>query len=126
MKGKTRAMALVLVAIPLIASAWVARPQVPENVLWAVTFTPGPGWKENVRPDSQPYFGGHSRNLGRLRRDSVIVAGGRFGRFGLMILRGPTEAGIREHFAGDSTIVTRVFDVTVDRWYTVYGGTLTR
>lgn len=120
-----RAMLVVLFVVPLTGGAQVPT-QTQEKVLWAVTFTPGPGWRENVRPDSQPHFAGHSRNLGRLRRDSVIVTGGRFGRFGLMILRAPSEAGVREQFAGDSAIVTRVFDVTVDRWHTVYGGTLSR
>lgn len=123
---RLRSLGLGAVVV-LLGATGVGAPRAgQESVLWAVTFTPGPGWKDNVRPDSQAYFREHSRNLGQLRRDSVIVAGGRFGRFGLMIMKGTSDAEVHQRFANDSTIVTRVFDITVDRWYTVYGGTLSR
>ena len=120
----TRVAALLLVTSTLAMGSGTGRSMPQEPVLWALTFTPGPGWDSTRPPNEQRYFREHSANLQRLRRDSVIVAGGRFGRFGLMILRAPSEDAVRRAFAEDSTIVTQVFEITVDRWYTIYRGNL--
>jgi RNA polymerase sigma-70 factor (ECF subfamily) len=90
--------------------------------LFALTFAVGPGWDTTNPPGAQAGFREHSQNLARLRREGRILAGGRFGALGLMLVRASDSAEVRAQLAGDSTLTRGVLTATIDVWRTVYGG----
>lgn len=90
--------------------------------LFALTFAAGPGWDTTKPPGAQAGFREHSQNLARLRREGRILAGGRFGALGLMLVRARDSAEVRAQLAGDSTLTRGVFTATIDVWRTIYDG----
>lgn len=94
--------------------------QVPSH--FVMLYTPGPAWDAALPPNQQRHFEEHSANLARLRRDSVIVAGGRFGPWGLIIVHADDEAAARALFASDPALASGTFDGEVYEWTTIYDG----
>jgi len=90
--------------------------------LFALTFAVGPAWDTTKPPGAQAGFREHSQNLARLRRAGRILAGGRFGALGLMLVRARDSAEVRAQLAGDSTLTHGVFKATIDVWRTIYDG----
>jgi RNA polymerase sigma-70 factor (ECF subfamily) len=101
-------------------TAWSARQGA--DSLFALTFAVGPGWDTTKPPSAQAGFREHSQNLARLRREGRILAGGRFGALGLMLVRARDSAEVRAQLAGDSTLARGVFRATIDVWRTIYEG----
>lgn len=97
-----------------------------EPSLFVMMYTPGPGWDASQPPPAQRHFDTHSANLARLRRDSVIVAGGRFGPWGLILVRAADETAAQALFAPDSSLTAGTFQGEVHRWTTIYEGTVPR
>jgi hypothetical protein len=117
---------LILPAAILVAGLLSgASPQAPERTI-ALVFTTGPGWDASKPPNAQAHFGTHSTNLRRLRESGVIVAGGRFGAYGLILVRAPSVDSARAMLAGDSSVVVGTFKVEVSPWSTIYEGSITR
>lgn len=100
--------------------------QEPSPTLYALLITTGPGWDTTRSASQQRFFGEHSRNLRRLRDAGIIVTGGRFGPYGLMVVQAPNADSARALLAPDSSIAAGTFNVGVSRWSTVYEGTLRR
>jgi RNA polymerase sigma-70 factor (ECF subfamily) len=90
--------------------------------LFALSFAVGPGWDTTKAPGAQAGFRAHSQNLARLRREGRILAGGRFGALGLMLVRARDSAKVRAQLSGDSTLARGVFTATIDVWRTIYDG----
>jgi RNA polymerase sigma-70 factor (ECF subfamily) len=101
-------------------SAWPVRQST--DSLFALTFALGRSWDTTKPPGAQAGFREHSQNLARLRREGRILAGGRFGEFGLMLVRARDSAEVRAQLAGDSTLTLGVFTATIDVWRTIYEG----
>jgi hypothetical protein len=127
-KRSRAATSLVLVlaiaaALSSAGSATRAQPvRQAADSLFALTFAVGPGWDTTKPPGAQAGFREHSQNLARLRREGRILAGGRFGALGLMLVRARDSAEIRAQLASDSTLVRGVFTATIDVWRTIYEG----
>jgi uncharacterized protein YciI len=102
-----------------------ASPQAPPRTM-ALVFTTGPGWDASKAPNAQAHFGTHSANLRRLKEAGVIVAGGRFGAYGLILVRAPSVDSARAMLAADSSVVVGTFKVEVAPWSTIYEGNITR
>lgn len=102
-----------------------ASPQDPPRTI-ALVFTTGAGWDQSKSPGAQQGFASHSANLRRLREAGLIVAGGRFGAYGLILVRAPTVDSARSMLAPDSSLVVGTFKVEVAPWSTIYEGTITR
>jgi uncharacterized protein YciI len=100
--------------------------QEPTPSLYALLITTGPGWDTTRSAQQQRFFTEHSRNLRRLRDAGILVTGGRFGAYGLMIVQAPSPDSARALLAPDSSIAAGTFNVSVSRWSTVYDGTLKR
>jgi len=92
--------------------------------LWALSFTTGPGWQQDLAPGAQDGFGSHSRNLARLRATGRILVGGRFAEFGLMLVRAASESEVRRMLEPDSSLAAGTFRVAIAPWRTVYPGTV--
>lgn len=90
--------------------------------LMAVLFTPGSAWDSSIPPYQQPGFDGHSQNLIRLREAGHLVAGGRYGSWGLILVQAADEDEARELFASDPTITNDVFNVEMYPWMTIFSG----
>ena len=120
MRFLTLPVALVLAGLLMGAS-----PQSQDRTI-ALVFTTGPGWDASKAPGAQAQFGSHSNNLRRLREAGLIVAGGRFGPYGLILVRAPNVDSARGMLVPDSSIVVGTFKVDVSPWSTIYEGTITR
>lgn len=117
---------LLLPAALLVAGLLVgASPQAAPGTV-ALVFTMGPGWDTSRTPNAQAHFDSHSANLRRLREAGLIVAGGRFGAYGLILVRAPSVDSARAMLVPDSSLVAGTFKVEVNRWATIYEGTITR
>lgn len=103
----------------------VPRAQSVERTM-ALVFTTGDAWDASRPPIAQAQFASHSANLRRLREAGAIVAGGRFGPYGLILVRAPTVDSARAMLAADSSLVVGTFKVEVSPWSTIYEGTITR
>jgi len=112
----------VLVAGLLIGASPLQAP--PRTI--ALVFTTGPAWDASKPPNAQPHFGTHSTNLRRLKEAGVIVAGGRFGSYGLILVRAPTVDSAHAMLAPDSSVVVGTFKVEVMPWSTIFEGSITR
>ena len=119
---KTLVVLFLLLLIPANGRATSAQQPAPTE--FALLFTTGSAWDMSKQPAQQPHFAGHSANLRRLREGGILITGGRFGPYGLMIVRAPTQDSVMRLLAPDSTIAAGVFKVQVERWRTVYSGTL--
>jgi RNA polymerase sigma-70 factor (ECF subfamily) len=117
------AIAAALIGASRAGSATHAPPAAQaSDSLFALTFAVGPGWESTKPPGAQAGFREHSQNLARLRREGRILAGGRFGALGLMLVRARDSAEVRGQLAGDSTLTRGVFTATIDVWRTIYDG----
>ena len=117
---------LILPVALLVAGLLVgASPQAAPGTV-ALVFATGPGWDTSKTPAAQLQFGSHSANLRRLREAGLIVAGGRFGAYGLILVRAPSIDSARAMLVPDSSLVVGTFKVEVNRWSTIYEGTIAR
>jgi hypothetical protein len=115
---------VALALLGMVVAPRIGRSSQSPATLVAVTFAAGPSWQANLPPNEQPGFREHSANLARLRREERIVIGGRFGGFGLMVVRADSVGAARELFKDDPTIQNGVFQAEFNLWRTIYGGTL--
>jgi hypothetical protein len=117
---------LILPLVLLLAGLLIgARPHSQDRTI-ALVFTTGSSWEGAKAPNAQAQFGSHSANLRRLKDAGVIVAGGRFGAYGLILVRAPTADSARAMLVPDSSLVVGTFKVEVSPWSTIYEGTITR
>jgi hypothetical protein len=116
----------VAVALAGLLPGAMPQAQQPAERTMALVFTTGPGWDASKPPNAQAHFGSHSANLRRLKEAGVIVAGGRFGPYGLILVRAPTADSARAMLVPDSSLVVGTFKVDVSPWATIYEGTITR
>lgn len=110
-----------LLAVAAQAQSPTAIPEIP--ALFAVRLTKGPAWDETKGPNEQAGMREHSANIARLRREGILVHGARFGELGLLVLRLPDEAAVRQQLAADPTIAAQVFSLQVDRFAPFAHGT---
>lgn len=103
-----------------------APPDRSDAGLFVMLYTPGPAWDATLPPPRQTHFDVHSRNLGRLRADSAIVAGGRFGPWGFIMVQAEDEAEARAMFAPDSSLMSGTFEGELHAWSTIYEGCVRR
>lgn len=110
----------------VLALATPARHPAPQSDtrLFAFSFTVGPAWDGSKAPDQQRGWSEHSANMRRLRDSGSILLGGRYGGVGLFIVRAADSTAARALLAPDSATAHGVFQVAIDRWSTVYDGSL--
>ena len=120
-------MRLLILPVAMVLAGLLvgASPQAPQRTI-ALVFTTGPAWDTSKPPNTQAQFGSHSANLRRLKDAGAIVAGGRFGAYGLILVRAPSVDSARAMLAPDSSLVVGTFKVEVAPWSTIYEGTITR
>ena len=117
---------LILPATLILAGLLTGASRQARDRTFALVFTTGPGWDTSRSPGEQAQFGSHSNNLRRLRDAGVLVAGGRFSQYGLILVRAPSVDSARAMLVPDSSIAVGTFKVEVSPWSTIYEGTITR
>jgi hypothetical protein len=116
--------AVVLAAIPTRSAGRQGAP--PADSLYALVFTRGPAWDGERTVGQQPGMREHSANLNRLRAEERIVLGGRFGDYGLILLRVRDRQEAMGLLAPDSATARGVFRAELSPWYTIYDGSVSR
>lgn len=106
----------------MAADATPSPPATAAPRLFAATFTPGPKWDAAKAANEQIGFKDHSANLTRLRADSVLVIGGRYGDKGLLLVRAADEAAARAHFASDPSVGAGTFTLMVEEFRPFHHG----
>lgn len=127
MAGALLALTACLTAEP--ARAETAKPGAPlaaaQDMLFAIQFTTGPNWDPAKAPNDQTFFGEHSANLNRMRREGVLVIGARFAEVGLIVVRLPDAAAVQAELDKDPSIAGGTFSAQVDRFRPfMHGSTL--
>lgn len=119
-------MVLSLAAVAAINQAATAQAAPTADSLYALVFTRGPAW-EDGKPTSQQFgLREHSANLSRLRAEGRIVMGGRFGDYGLILIRVLNRAEALGMLASDSATARGVFKAELNPWATLYEGQVIR
>lgn len=90
--------------------------------LFAVTFTTGPAWDPAKPAGEQRFISDHSANLFRLRDSGTIALGGRFGAYGLVVVRAISLESARQLFQSDLAVSNGVFDMQIEPWLTIFDG----
>jgi hypothetical protein len=97
-------------------------PTPPPQKLFAIVFRTGPAWDKSKPPGQQSFMKEHSQNLAGLRKADKIALGGRFGEFGLVVVRAGDLEEARGMLAGDPSVAAGVFQADVHPWSTIYEG----
>jgi hypothetical protein len=116
--------AFALAAIP--SRSAVPRGEPAADSLYALVFTRGPAWDDGKSVGQQSGMREHSANLNRLRAEERIVLGGRFGDYGLILLRVRDRRDAMGLLAPDSATARGVFQAELSPWYTIYDGSVSR
>jgi hypothetical protein len=98
----------------------------PSVKLFALVLTTGPAWQPDKPPNEQRFFREHSQHLFALRKEGKIEAGGRFGPYGLILLKAATLDEARAMLALDPSIENHVFKAELYPWSTIFDGTIQR
>ena len=99
--------------ILLCLLAYPLQEAVSEEKLFVVHFSTGSAWDTTRSPSEQTSFAEHSANLGRLRSEGIILFGGRYDEFGIIILRAATLESARETIESDPGIKSDLFTFTI-------------
>lgn len=122
----------VIATLLATGAVWLAVPQGPEpgrslqsaDSLYALVYTRGPSWEDANTVGQQSGMREHSANLSRLRTEGRIVLGGRFGDYGLIVLRVRDRADALALLGPDSATARGVFRAELSPWFTIYEGSV--
>ena len=117
-------MKLLAAALLLLATLGTEQPEPapPTTRLFAIVFRTGPAWDKAKPPAQQSFMKEHSQNLAALRKAEKIARGGRFGEFGLVVVRAVDLQEARAMLDGDPAVAQGVFQADVHPWSTIYEG----
>jgi hypothetical protein len=120
-------MRLLILPVALAVAGLLvgASPQSQDRTI-ALLFTTGPGWDTSRPFNAQAQSGSRSSNLRRLKEAGLIVAGGRYGPYGLVLVRAPSVDSARAMLVPDSSVAVGTFTVDVLPWSTIFEGTISR
>jgi hypothetical protein len=122
-------MKIPFIALALAASSFFVQAQnqqTPSDSLFIVTYTTGPAWQTNKAPGEQIHFKEHSANLGAWRKEGFIVFGARYGDKGIIFVKGPSGAMVRERILGDPAVAQGLFHAAIESLKPFYYGCVER
>jgi hypothetical protein len=80
-----------------------------QDTLFVVHFSTGSAWDTTKAPNEQAGFAEHSANLKKLRSDGLILFGGRYEEFGMIILRDSTLESATRLLESDPGVSSGLF-----------------
>jgi hypothetical protein len=113
-------MTLALIASPMFANA--QNQQAPTDSLFIVTYTTGPAWQTSKSPGEQLHFKEHSANLGAWRNEGFITFGARYGDRGIIFVKAPSGARVRERIFSDPAVAQGLFHAAIEPLKPFYYG----
>ena len=90
--------------------------------LFAMIYSKGNAWNENIATSEQAYFKAHTRHLQRLRKQGKILMGGRYSNLGFMILKAEDAEKAEMITKQDSSVVGGTFKVELFEFHPFYSG----
>jgi hypothetical protein len=118
-------MKILFLALALAASSLVVKAQnqqTPADSLFIVTYTTGPAWQTNKAPGEQIHFKEHSANLGAWRKEGFITFGARYGDKGIIFVKAPSGAMVRERILSDPAVAQGLFRAAIEPLKPFYYG----
>ncbi len=94
----------------------------PPKQYYAALFSRGEHWDTTKRPNDQPHFAEHGKNLQRLKTEGRIALGGRFGELGLVIFMSDSETEVRSFFSSDSLVLKDILKMELTKFNPFYKG----
>jgi hypothetical protein len=98
--------------------------------VYIVQLTTGPAWDQSKSADEQPGFKEHSQNLGRMRREGLLLVGARFrdnvADKGMLILRVADAKAALAQFATDPMVRDKQFNLDVAEFQPFFEGYVAR
>lgn len=122
-------MKILLTTLALAASSLFVKAQNQQTTgdsLFIVTYTTGPAWQTNKAPGEQIHFKEHSANLGAWRKEGFIIFGARYGDKGIIFVKGPSGASVRERILGDPAVAQGLFLAAIEPLKPFYYGCVER
>jgi len=86
--------------------------------LYAMIYSQGNQWNENISTSEQAYFKEHSLHLQNLRKEGKILIGGRYSDFGFMILKANSMKDAKLITQKDASVVNGTFKVELFEFQT--------
>ncbi|WP_411768651.1 YciI family protein [Winogradskyella sp. A3E31] len=93
-----------------------------EKQLFAMVYSKGKAWNENVSTSEQLKFKQHSIHLQNLRKEKKIIIGGRYSDYGFMILEAKNIDEAKLITQRDSTVINGVFKVELFEFLPFFEG----
>ena len=93
-----------------------------EKQLFAMVYSKGKAWNENVSASEQLKFKQHSVHLQNLRKEKKIIIGGRYSDYGFMILEAKNIDEAKLITQRDSTVINGVFKVELFEFLPFFEG----
>ncbi len=91
---------------------------------FVVLYTHGEAWDTTKQFYDQKYFDEHSKFLSSLRKDKVIVTGGRYADTGMIIIQSKDEITAHLLMEGDISVKNKLFRFELFELDVFYGGCL--
>jgi len=90
--------------------------------LFAMIYSKGEAWNENISTSEQAYFEEHGMHLQNLRKLNKIVIGGRYSDFGFMLLKASNITEAESITKQDISVENGTFKVELFEFEPFYSG----
>ena len=80
---------------------------------FVVLYTVGENWDTELPPQEQEYMADHSKHLQALRKSEAIRVGGRYGEYGMLIIRAKDEQEARLMVMEDVSVQHEMFNAEI-------------
>lgn len=96
--------------------------QIEVDSMYAMVYTVGKNWNNEIPVHDQSYFTAHSRHLALLRKTDKIVMGGRYDDKGFMLLKAKNIEEAEAIVQRDSSVIFQTFNVALYPFDIFYSG----
>ena len=118
-----------IVFITLLVFGFASKMNAQTNVkdslkYFVVLYTTGEAWDTTKQFYEQKYFEDHSKFLSKLRKEKVVIAGGRYSDTGMIILKAPDEKAAYKYMESDISVKNKLFKFELSAFDVFYSGCL--
>lgn len=119
---KNQMKLILLFVIFLIGATAYAQEDQPQDSLYLVSYSTGPGWDQDKSPNEQKNFAAHSKHLSTLRKEGVIKMGARAGELGLIVFSAENLKKAEEIIKSDIAVKEGLFNTDIKKFNVFYPG----
>ncbi|WP_435625348.1 hypothetical protein [Flagellimonas sp.] len=92
------------------------------NKTFTMIYTPGESWNYQIPFNEQLFFAEHSQHLQKLRKNGLIIVGGRYADKGFMLLQARDSVAADSIVKMDLSVKHHIFDVELFEFRPFYYG----